>query len=119
MLNSTYKLPDGTTSYISQMDAIATVRATCGTKPYIPPIIYGAERLDNSEATWALQIEMNNALKACHMGYAWSWGNTGHSSAGINQVLPYYDAAYTKGASYPAFTSSSIDNNIGNGSTSD
>ena len=116
---TTQTLPDGTTQFLPALDAITYVQSTCGTSPYIPPIIYGAERQDTSEASWAKQIEMHNALKACHMGYAWSWGNTAHSSAGINQVLPYYDAAYTKGVSYPAFTSSSIDNNIGNGSTTD
>ena len=107
-------MPDQTTSFESYMDTVAYVTSRCG--QYVPFIGWGIGRFDGF-ASWQEQLDMVNALKACHHGFAFSWNGGGHSDAvaALGVIMPGYGTAYVKDKSYPAFTNSSLDSNPGNG----
>jgi hypothetical protein len=103
---------DGTTLFSTYSDAITAASApNCATNR--PPLIFGIGRNDTF-AAWGNQVDMINALKACHYAFAFGWNNGDHSTgaSAINSLNSAYMTAYTKNVSYPAFGNSSLDADI-------
>jgi hypothetical protein len=111
-------MADQKTPYLHRMDSVAFVQADCGQN--LPFIGWAIGRQDGY-ATWQEQVDMVNALKACHFGFAFSWNNGSHSEgpAALPVLTVPYQARFAKNLSYPAFTNSSLDSNPGSGSPTD
>jgi hypothetical protein len=113
--DNTVLMPDRKTTFSSREDMVAYALANCGNLPFVG---FAIGRQDTSwPGMWPSNVAMANALKTCHAGFAFSWNNGTHSDAvaALNVVMPYYQSAFARNVSYPAFTNSSIDANYGNG----
>lgn len=111
-------MPDGVTPYFNRMDMIAFVQNNHGDLPFIG---WAIGRQDPF-APWSTQVAMVHALEANHYGFAFSWNNGNHStgSQAMTPILTYYDNnTIYKNQSFPAFSNSSIDSNIGDGDPTD
>lgn len=73
--------------------------------------------------SWQNTIAMVKALSASRHGFAFSWNNGGHDEVGAKAMEPintYYPASkFARDRSFPAFSNSSIDQNMGNGDKAD
>jgi hypothetical protein len=108
-------MPDGSTPYFDRMDSVAHVASRHDDLPFIG---WAIGRQDGF-ATWGEQVAFVQALKANRHGFAFAWNNGDHSGglAPIAQIRQYYPAnLFARNKSYPAFSNSSIDSNIGDGS---
>lgn len=73
-------------------------------------------------ASWQEQIDMVKALTDARHGFAFAWNDGDHSSGAqpMSKVLKYYPPEkFARNRSYPAFSKSSIDQNLGNGDPKD
>ncbi len=113
--DNTVLMPDQTTTYSSHFDTVAYALANCANLPFAG---FAVARQDTSwPGMWSSNVAMANALKSCHAGFAFSWNNGTHADAvtALNVIMPYYQSAFARNVSYPAFENSSIDANYGNG----
>ena len=109
-------MPDQTTSYSSKMDSITFASQTHSDLPFIGWAI----GRNDAYAPWTTQVAMVNALERNHHGYAFSWNNGDHTTGAnaMTPILQMYDGKFRKNVSYPAFSQSSINSNMGNGDLS-
>ncbi len=111
-------MADGSTSYQVRVDSVAFVRDHCSQT--LPFIAWGVGRQDPTEL-WQDHVDMVNALKACRLGFAFSWNNgfhpDGNAAAAVSQRD--YLTKFAKNLSYPAFANSSIDDRLGSGDPAD
>lgn len=111
-------LDDNKTDYFDRMNSVSFAQNEKSDLPF-----YGwcCGRRDGF-ATWKEQIEMVEALKTSRHGFAFAWNDGDHSSGAspMGEVTKYYpDRRFALNLSYPAFSNSSIDNNMGNGDPKD
>ncbi len=110
-------LPDGT-PWLEHHDSIQFVRSHPGDLPFVG---WNVGRRDGF-ATWEEQVDMVRALTDGRHGFAFAWNNGDHSSgrSPYSEVLRWYPPRlFSLNQSYPAFTNSSIDDDIGNGDPED
>lgn len=111
-------MPDGKTDYYERMD---TVRHVSEHHEDLPFLGWCCGRHDGF-ASWQEQIDLVKAMTAARHGFAFAWNNGDHSSGAkpMEQVVRYYPAdKFARNQSYPAFSNSSIDDNLGNGDPAD
>jgi hypothetical protein len=120
VINSAYpagterpNLPDGT-DYFKRMDMVKFAADYPGELPFMG---WSIGRHDGY-AGWKEQVDMAHTMAATHRGFAFAWNNGGHSegTAPMKTIWQYYDPEkFRLDSSYPAFSNSSIDNDLGNG----
>lgn len=119
---ATDTLPDGTL-YDQDTDVATRLGRDCSRK--LPYVSWSSGRNDRTLANhrmWSYSIQLANALRACHYGFSFIWGNGVHdgATAGLeNALVEQYQAAFSKDVSYPAFTNFSLDGNYGEGDPTD
>lgn len=107
-------MDDGTTPYLTRMDAVRYAQSAEGELPFYG---FGCGRRDGF-ATWQEQIDMVRALTRAHRGFSFAWNNGDHSvgSSAISRVREDYPPSrFALNESYPAFGNSSLDDDLGNG----
>jgi len=115
-------LPDGTL-YNDATNTPAWVARDCSRN--LPYLSWSSGRNDRgveNHGMWASAVQMANALRHCHYGFSFVWGNGVHDSATANlenTLLAQYGVAFARNISYPAFSNFSLDNNYGNGTSTD
>lgn len=98
---------------------------SAGASANLPFVVASLGRQDGY-ATWSDFVAGINALEADKHGYACYWDNSAHTgtngsaqlysgAAGAKAWALYGDQTFDRGVSYPAFTASSINENIGDG----
>jgi hypothetical protein len=111
--------PDDTTLYNDASNSPAWVAQDCSVD--LPYLSWSSGRNDTTLANyamWLYSVEIANAVRTCHYGFSFIWGNGSHDNvtAGLeNTLLEQYQTVFAKNVSYPAFTNFSLDNNYGNG----
>ncbi len=101
-------------SWTEHLDSVRFVASHPADLPFIG---WNVGRNDGY-ATWQENIDMVNALAAAHHGFAFAWNNGDHSSGSAPREVVkqwYPQSKFARNESYPAFSRSSIDNNLGNG----
>ena len=111
-------MEDNKTEYFERMNSVNFAINEKGDLPF-----YGwcCGRRDGF-ATWKEQIDMVEAMKKSHHGFAFAWNDGDHSSGAspMGEVQKYFPSKrFALNLSYPAFANSSIDNNMGNGDPKD
>jgi hypothetical protein len=99
--------------FLTRFDMPAYISSHCGGP--LPFIAFAVGRNDTSRSNqWTANVNMLNALKACHAGFAFAWNNGTHSDAptALNSLKATYQTAIARNVSYPAFVNSSIDDDI-------
>ncbi len=115
-------LPDGTL-YNYDTDIAAWVARDCSRN--LPYVSWSSGRNDIGLANhrmWSYAVQMANALRTCHYGFSFIWGNGRHDGATAsleNTLLEQYQTVFARNVSYPAFTRFSLDNDYGNGDYTD
>ena len=107
-------MEDGKTEYFERMDMVRFVGEHRADLPFIG---WSIGRRDGY-ATFGQQVEMVKALTAARHGFAFAWNNGGHSAGTkpIEEIYKYYPPGrFRRNLSYPAFTRSSIDDDLGDG----
>jgi hypothetical protein len=113
--NQPTPMEDGVTDYFDHMDSVKWVKEQHGDLPF-----YGwcCGRNDWVEP-WGAYIEMVKALTANHHGFAMAWTDGGHDNETprvMVRVNKYYGPEkFARNQSYPAFGTSSIDDDLGSG----
>ena len=105
--------------YLTRFDMPAYISSHCAGP--LPFIAFAVGRNDTSRPNqWAANVNMLNALKACHAGFAFAWNNGTHSDAptALNALKATYQTAIARNVSYPAFVNNSLDDDITAGCTS-
>ncbi len=113
----TIALPDGT-PWTAHRDAIAFVRSHPGDLPFVG---WNNGRRDGF-ATWQEQLDMVAALEEMHHGFAFAWNNGDHSSGSqAREIIQrwYPQELFARNQSYPAFSHSSINDDLGGGDPED
>jgi pimeloyl-ACP methyl ester carboxylesterase len=110
------ELPDGT-PWVTRRDAVAYVNDHPEGLPFIG---WNTGRNDMFQ-TWGESIDLVEALEAGHHGFALAWNNGGHSEgaasgAAIREWYP--PERFARNESYPAFSRSSINDDLGSGDVS-
>ena len=106
------RMDDGKTPYLSRLDS---VRFASEHKEDLPFYGWGIGRNDGF-APWLDQIKMVRALTQSRHGFAFAWDNGDHGSPVIGEVKKWYpQEKFALHQSYPAFSHSSIDGNLGDG----
>ncbi len=106
------KMDDLTTNFLDYMDIKPYVLDTDNDIPFLGA---ATGKLDNFES-WANTTTMMNNMITAKRGFVFAWGNFGHSSTDVgnllnNSILNTYSATqYPIGGSYPIFLNSSLDN---------
>jgi hypothetical protein len=111
-------MPDGKTPYLSRMDMVKFASEHPGDLPFYA---WCCGRRDGF-ASWQEQVDLVKALSAAHHGFAFAWNNGDHSSGAqpMEKVRKYYPPEkFARNRSYPAFSNSSIDQQLGNGDPKD
>ncbi|MGA9866154.1 MAG: hypothetical protein WBQ75_06890 [Acetobacteraceae bacterium] len=107
-------MPDGVTDFFQRMDMVRFVREHPGELPFL---VWSIGRHDGF-ATWQEQVDMVRALTATRRGFAFAW-NDGHHGDGpypMHALMAAYPPAlFALDESYPAFTGSSLDSDLGTG----
>ena len=109
-------MADGQTDYYERMDMVKFVSEHDGDLPFLG---WCCGRHDGF-ASFKEQIEMVKALTAGRHGFAFAWNNGNHSSgsAAMREVMRWYPPEkFARNQSYPAFSNSSIDGDLGGGET--
>lgn len=120
---TTDTLPDGITLYNKDTDVSAWVAEDCSRN--LPYLSWASGRNDIGLANhrmWTYAVRFANALRACHYGFSFVWGNGRHDAATgnlENSLLEQYQTVFARNISYPAFTNSSADDNYGKGEYDD
>ena len=107
-------MDDGKTPYLERMDSVKFAADHHEDLPFYAFVI----GRNDGFAQWQDQVDMVRALTASHHGFAFIWNNGGHGDTGpiaerLQQMYPI--VTFGKNRSYPAFSHSSRDNNLGNG----
>lgn len=108
-------MSDGTTPYLERMDS---VKFAAEHHEDLPFYAWDVGRNDGF-ASWPEQVDMVAALTASHHGFAFMWNNDNHSGAGdiaAAMLEMYPPEKFGIHRSYPAFSHSSIDDDLGDGS---
>lgn len=111
-------MDDGVTDYFERMNTVLFATNEKGDLPFLG---WCCGRRDGF-ATWKEQIDLVEAMKKSRHGFAFAWNDGDHSSgaAPMGQITKYYSPKrMALNLSYPAFSNSSIDNNLGNGDPKD
>lgn len=115
-------LPDGAL-YNNDTDIATWITRDCSrTLPYLS---WASGRNDIALANhrmWSYAVQLAKALKTCHYGFSFIWGNGRHdgATAGLeNILLEQYQTVFARNVSYPAFTNFILDNKYGNGDPAD
>ncbi len=110
-------LPDGKTEFFDYLDLIAYVEKTHGDLPFAC-FIGGRQGRKPwaGYAKWENMVAMVKALQKNRHGFGFGWDNKGHGSAKtqfekLKQYYPWHIFALDQ--SYPAFSNSSLDDDIG------
>ncbi len=115
--NAPATLPDGQ-DYFRRMDMVNFVASA---KDDLPFYAWSIGRHDNF-APWKDQVDFARAMEKAHRGFVFAWNNGGHSDGPqpMATLLKYYPPEkFAKNLSYPAFSNSSLDNNLGSGQPDD
>jgi hypothetical protein len=107
-------MADGETDYFARMDM---VRFAAEHPADLPFFAWCCGRRDGF-ATWQEQVDMVKSLTAARHGFAFAWNNGDHDTGSkpMTQILKSYPHdKFALDRSYPAFSHSSIDQNLGNG----
>lgn len=107
-------MDDGKTDYFARMDMVHFAAKHPEDMPFYA---WCCGRRDGF-ASWQEQIDMVKALTAARHGFAFAWNNGDHSTGAtpMTQVLTYYShEKFALDRCYPAFSNSSLDQNLGNG----
>ena len=107
-------MDDGKTDYFLRMDMVKFASEHHEDLPFMG---WNCGRADGF-ASWQEEVDMVKAMAAAHHGFAFSWnnGNHGEGAASRGLVNKYYGpGTFARNRSYPAFSNSSIDNNMGSG----
>jgi hypothetical protein len=110
-------LPDGR-PWEEHLDAIRFVRAHPGTLPFLG---WNIGRQDHTSA-WRDHIDMVRAMTEMRHGFAFAWNDGNHSTgvAPATEILRWYPPErFARHLSYPAFSESSIDDDLGDGDPAD
>jgi len=110
------QMADGSGSYLERMDMVRFVAGHPGDLPFVA---WAIGRRDEF-ASWREQVDMARALAAGRHGFVFAWNNGDHSAGAkpMELIEKTYDrGAYRRDSSYPAFTNSSIDSDMGNGTS--
>ncbi len=113
----TLTLPDGQL-WSEHHDSIRFVREHPGDLPFLG---WNVGRRDGY-ATWQEQVDMVAALTEGRHGFAFAWNNGDHSSgkASGDEIQRWYPPSlFSLNESYPAFSHSSIDDDLGSGDPAD
>lgn len=107
-------MEDGTTPYFERMDS---VRFAAEHHEDLPFYAWDVGRQDGF-ATWQEQVDMVHALTESHHGFAFLWNAGGHGdtidlSSRMRDMYPL--AMFSRAGSYPAFSHSSLDSDLGDG----
>jgi hypothetical protein len=111
-------LPNGT-PYNKDTDAISWIAEDCSRQ--LPYLSWSSGRNDpvlDNHRMWSYAVQLATALKNCHYGFSFAWGNGRHDAASANletPLLQQYQAAFARNISYPAFTNFSLDKDYGDG----
>jgi hypothetical protein len=111
-------MDDGKTPYYDRVDGPKFVAEH---KYDLPFVGFCCGRHDGY-ATWRENIDMVKALTAARHGFAFAWNNGGHGEGGraMALVTKYYPAEkFARNQSYPAFSHSSLDQDMGHGDPAD
>lgn len=111
-------LEDGETDYFERMNTVIFAAKEKGDLPFLG---WCCGRRDGF-ATWKEQIDLVESMKKSRHGFAFAWNDGDHSSgaAPMGEIFKYYNPKrFALNVSYPAFSNSSIDNNMGNGDPKD
>jgi hypothetical protein len=110
-------LPDGKTEYFDYMDAVATIERNHGDLPFLCWIGgRNGGKMWGGVGPWGDQVPTVKALLENHHGFAFGWDNGTHGSAKkqFRKLCEYYPwHRFALNLSYPAFSNSSIDDDIG------
>lgn len=109
---------DGRTQYYDRADGPKFAAKTSDDLPFLG---WACGRRDGY-ATWQEHIDMVKVMTEARHGFAFSWNNGDHSGGGraMFQIQKYYPAEkFARDQSYPAFTHSSIDDDLGKGDSQD
>jgi len=112
-------MADGTTPYLERMDSVKWVSEHHEELPFF---VWDIGRNDGYGGPWQNQIDLVDAFEATHHGFAFIWNDGDHS--GTADIMAKIQAMYppekfSRVASYPAFSHSSIDDHLGNGDPTD
>jgi len=105
-------MPDGTTSFYDYLDLVAFVERTHSDLPFA--CFIGGRH--GGYAPWKNMVPMVKALGKNHHGFGFGWDNRGHGSARtqFRLLCKYYPwPRFALNLSYPAFSNSSIDDDMG------
>jgi hypothetical protein len=112
-------MPDGKTDYWTQRDRLKYARDRHEDLPFIG---WNCGRRDGF-ATWREHYDLVKTLTANHHGFAFAWNNGNHQGGKPlmkEHILKWYPPEkFALNLSYPAFSNSSIDNDMGNGDAAD
>ncbi|MFK7988272.1 MAG: hypothetical protein AB8I08_19790 [Sandaracinaceae bacterium] len=109
-------LPDGT-PWETFRNAATYVRAHPEDLPFIG---WNTGRHD-FEGSWAEAVDFIDALESNHHGYAFAWNDGDHSTGVVTGAVVrewYPPGLFARNLSYPAFSNSSINDNMGTGDLS-
>ena len=107
-------MPDGKTPYFDRMDHVRFAAQYPGELPFL---CWSIGRHDGF-ATWKEQVDMVKALTTAHRGFAMAWNDGGHGdgAAAMSRLKANYNRdKFAMNQSYPAFGSSSLDDDLGSG----
>jgi poly(3-hydroxybutyrate) depolymerase len=111
-------MADGATAYYDRVDG---PRFAAVHQQDLPFLGWACGRQDGY-ATWQEHIDMVRAMTEARHGFAFAWNNGNHGGGGaaMQQIQKYYPAEkFARDRSYPAFSHSSIDQQMGNGDPRD
>lgn len=111
-------LDDGKTDYYTRMDMVKFAEEHSADLPFFG---WCCGRRDGF-ASWQEQIDMVKAMASARHGFAFAWNDGDHytGSFPMSKVSKYYPPEkFARNVSYPAFSNSSIDQNLGNGDPKD
>lgn len=105
---------DGKMQYYDRADGVKFAAERSDDLPFLG---WACGRRDYA-ATWDQHLDMVKAMTEARHGFAFSWNNGDHSGGGraMFALQKYYPAEkFARNQSYPAFTHSSIDDDMGPG----
>jgi poly(3-hydroxybutyrate) depolymerase len=111
-------MSDGTTPYYDRVDG----PKFAAQHPEDLPFLGWACGRQDGYATWQEHIDMVRAMTEARHGFAFSWNNGNHGGGGaaMQQIQKYYPAEkFALKRSYPAFSHSSLDDELGSGDPQD
>jgi hypothetical protein len=111
-------MDDGQTSYFDRADG----PKFAAEHPEDLPFLGWACGRQDGYATWQEHIDMVRVMTQARHGFAFAWNNGNHGGGGraMQQIQKYYPPEkFARNRSYPAFSHSSIDHDMGSGDPAD